>query len=488
MGVYCDMQKHRIVALLLAVMLTVSYTLGRSQTVRAATTLTAQQVDILYGLLASGGVIAAKEGTDSKKRQTITDWAASAPDASTWTATKYLDGWTADDSGNYHYTPSSDATLQDVKSWLAGLRTSVVDWINSKFSVSIPTAWTLYKDCWKYTRTNYDVVTVASGGGIYLLDTCWNRTKGNYSAHLTGVTVDGYAVNLDVIDSSGNVVCTPRNSSYVHGTYVGLDYSVKVYGHYGKTAATAATTGFDYFGVFLCDGDGNKVTSWGVANSSYTTNSNAVVAWGNGNAVGIGTCPIDGVLSAVGSVAGTIDTGIDCDTWSDTLSRDMVDDNKDVVILGGQDLAGYDTVDSVRSGYVTGVDWDATGNPDVPVPDDVPGKLDSILDFLKSLPALLGSTLIGSGSLDFSKFKDISLTGVFPFCIPFDLINSFKAFDVQALEPRWTVDLSGTPLEHGGNVEIDLTQYTDIFAIIRYFCYGSFVVGLICITRRLIKG
>lgn len=457
------MQRHRILALLLAVMLTVSYTLGRLQTVRAATTLTAQQIDILYGLLASGGVIAAKEGTDSKKRQTITDWATSAPDASTWTATKYLDGWTADDSGNYHYTPAVDTTLQDVKSWLSGLRTSVVDYWSSVFSVSAPTSWTQYT-AWRDYTSKTVVPFEVHGSYLFSCKCVSNSIK--TTASVLGVR-DGVAFSYNVA-TDGTVTYMPGHGK----TAVGAYFRVKSYSNSHNIA--------------LVLDDGTSLYSIGVSNISNSYDDTALVWGADGVYEGIGTGSIS--HAGVGAVLGTVDTGIDCDTWSDTLGRDMVDDNKDVVILGGQDLAGYDTVDSVRSGYVTGVDWGNTGNPDVPVPGDVPGKLDSIIDFLKSLPALLGSTLIGNGSLDFSGFQDIQLTTVFPFCIPFDLINSFKYFDVAPIEPKWTVDLKDTAYEAGGSIELDFTTFDTLFIIGRYLIYGSFVFCLIVGTRKLIKG
>lgn len=490
------MLKQKIMALLLTAVLVVTTVLGTAQQAQAAVALSAQQIDILYGLLASGGVIAAKEGTDTKKRQTITDWAKSAPDASTWTATKYLDGWTADDSGNYHYTSSGDTTLQDVKSWLAGLRTSVVDWINSNglsVSVNPPTAWTIYRDSWKYRAATVanSYQTIASGTGIYALVARANKAVGTYDATVVGVTPDGYLLALKVLDSNGVLVNTPYSKNYNgtghHGDYVGTECRLRL-SSYGSKTSTIDSKGYSSFSVSVVDSNGTVLTGVSMGNSYYEDTDAAVVGWGGGNAIGVGRVDVSGVLAAVANELGTIDTGIDCDTWSDTLGRDMVDDNKDVVILGGQDLAGYDTVDSVRSGYVTGVDWDNTVNPDVPVPDDIPGKLDSIIDWLKGLPALLGTALIGDGNIDWSKLQGIELKSVFPFCIPWDLAACFKSFNVDAIEPVFVFDFSDTALKSAGTVQIDLSRFSELIPIVRYFVYGFFVVGLIVKTRDLIRG
>lgn len=482
------MLKHKIMALLLTAVLVVTTVLGTAQQAQAAVALSAQQIDILYGLLASGGVIAAHEGTDTKKRQTIQDWWTTAPDV----PVAGLNGWTADNNGNYTYDPTANpsyGTATAIKDWLANLRTSFVGWINSaglSFSVSPPTSWDYYTDSYKYTSKTYVPVTVGTGE-CYILFTYYTASKGCYSSTILGVMSDGTYIHYQLRDRNG---ATAIKALDYNGTHYDGTITATVFG-YCKTASDTPSTGFSYFGAkLLCDGASFPWCNNGIGNDSYKDKGFACVVFGGGvpTPIGAGDVDISCLVLDVANVLGRVDTGIDCDTWSDTLSRDMVDDNKDVVILGGQDLAGYDTVDSVRTGYVTGVDWDTTGNPDVPVPDDVPGKLDSILDWLKSLPALLGSTLIGNGTLNFDKFKDISVTGVFPFCIPFDLINSFRDFNVDPIAPVWTVDLSNTPFKGGGDLTVDLTNFSDVISIIRYFCYGSFVVGLIVITRRLIKG
>jgi len=126
-------------------------------------------------------------------------------------------------------------------------------------------------------------------------------------------------------------------------------------------------------------------------------------------------------------------------------------------------------------------------DPEVPITPDltgIAGALAKILSWLKAIP----KTIVGEGSLDFSAFNDIKLSGLFPFCIPFDLINSFKVFNVPPKEPVWTVEFSKTPMVGMPDMVIDMREYNWLFSIGRFFIYISFVIGLIIITRNIIKG
>ena len=170
--------------------------------------------------------------------------------------------------------------------------------------------------------------------------------------------------------------------------------------------------------------------------------------------------------------------------------------NEDVIIyplspdelvgVNGYDIAyGYEGV----AGAVEGVDLPQSGveNPDVPVTPDLSGStilLNNILSYIKSIPA----TIIGTGSLNFDAFNNINLSHVFPFCIPFDLISSFQVFNRQPVEPVLTLDFSGTVFEPVGTYTIDLTQFEPLAKIIRFFSYSFFVLGLVLVTRKIIKG
>lgn len=75
----------------------------------------------------------------------------------------------------------------------------------------------------------------------------------------------------------------------------------------------------------------------------------------------------------------------------------------------------------------------------------------------------------------------------FPFCIPFDLFNAFNSFSGLPREaPSWTIPLEvqNTRTE----IEIDLSEYETWAVVTRWGTLIAFNIGLILITRRLIKG
>lgn len=92
------------------------------------------------------------------------------------------------------------------------------------------------------------------------------------------------------------------------------------------------------------------------------------------------------------------------------------------------------------------------------------------------------------GELDLSRLTlGQTLMSRFPFCIPFDLINAFKTFNVGGTSaPVWHVafEIGGVQVQQ----DIDLSQFNGLAAVLRWGILISFVIGLILVTRGLIKG
>lgn len=114
--------------------------------------------------------------------------------------------------------------------------------------------------------------------------------------------------------------------------------------------------------------------------------------------------------------------------------------------------------------------------------------LQKILSSVKAIPAAVSSAVVGSGILDFSGFQNIGLSTVFPFCIPFDFVNCIRYFAVSEQVPQWSVDLSGSPLAAFGVFKINFERFTVWAKLLKFFLYSIFVVGLVKLTRHLIKG
>ncbi|WP_411337014.1 hypothetical protein [Ruminococcus gauvreauii] len=87
---------------------------------------------------------------------------------------------------------------------------------------------------------------------------------------------------------------------------------------------------------------------------------------------------------------------------------------------------------------------------------------------------------------------------VFPFCIPFDLVHLFQAFDAEPVAPKFTIPFKMNidnpftkkqliAVDH--TITIDLAEYESVVQIFRIFEVILFIIGLMMITRsQMIKG
>lgn len=98
-----------------------------------------------------------------------------------------------------------------------------------------------------------------------------------------------------------------------------------------------------------------------------------------------------------------------------------------------------------------------------PLPTTKPGEIDS-----------------AQPVVDLSKF--------FPFCIPFDLIHLVQALDANPVAPKWSLKLEPPQFPVEWEVTLDLSQFESLAKIFRTGETLLFVVGLILITRGIIKG
>lgn len=115
---------------------------------------------------------------------------------------------------------------------------------------------------------------------------------------------------------------------------------------------------------------------------------------------------------------------------------------------------------------------DPTPDPDKPTEPDPDPELPEI-------PAVLPQ-----GVSD--KLKDLS--GKFPFCIPFDLVDCFKSFgsNEAAEAPKWdfTFKIPGTNKDY--EFSVDLSMFDKYIPIFRSGVLILFLIGLIIGTRKLI--
>lgn len=165
------------------------------------------------------------------------------------------------------------------------------------------------------------------------------------------------------------------------------------------------------------------------------------------------------------------------------------------------DVAGlYDwaqDIPSIRDGIIE-------GNPDIPWTDvwdrviNIPDVVIPALDFpIVDNPAKPGETTAptaiplptpspGEG-IDNTK-PIVDLSKFFPFCIPFDLIHLVQALDAKPVAPKWSLKLEPPQFPVEWEVTLDLSEFESLAKIFRTGETLLFVVGLILITRGIIKG
>lgn len=170
------------------------------------------------------------------------------------------------------------------------------------------------------------------------------------------------------------------------------------------------------------------------------------------------------------------------DTWDDYLAGnipfpDVVGDTGTIVVPKGN-VTDYPTDDSVE------IPADSTvtdSRPDVDNPDEPNGE---------TTPEDVNQEQ--GGSYYPSSFD---LTNIFPFCIPYDLIYLVEKFDVHGEQaPVITIPIMYPEQLQGAlgtdryNVVIDFADYLVLRNIIRVFLLLGFVLGLIKLTREIIRG
>lgn len=87
---------------------------------------------------------------------------------------------------------------------------------------------------------------------------------------------------------------------------------------------------------------------------------------------------------------------------------------------------------------------------------------------------------------EIENYQTPSLTNVFPFCIPYDVVSFFGVLNAEPQAPKWTFDLNN--ISEGYKLTIDMKDYEKIIVVFRYGMLGLFIIGLILITRYIVGG
>jgi len=443
----------------------------RPQKAYASAILVGEAVDVLFGLLGSAGVVVGFEQTFEMRQEKTIEFFESM------SATQQEAFWDWYEAGEFVTSDTGHRVFEPAvgvdSSFYRNFWQSVTDFTSTFISYAPPADG--------YTR--YSLEADGSANIPFSLLGSSSDTPFFYVTDLSGSTVfvlldTGYFVQYRVWNSGAK------------GDYsidfVGTDAKYKM----GLTSKVM-TGPYRIFGIFdfgFSDVAGSVNYTKNIAVD--TSDLDRGVAWGNSDGSFCIGNPDFTALNFYNGIAATNEL-IDCDTWVNRW-EDALESDKQVGIRVGQDLSGYNTLDDIYNpdtGIVTGLD--GVVNPGIPVTPDltgISGVLQNIWSLLKGLATAIGVAVVGTGTLDFSAFDGIKLAGLFPFCIPFDLINSFKVFNVSPRDPVWTVEFSKTPMVGMPDFVIDMREYAWLFSIAKFFVYTFFVIGLIRITRSIIKG
>lgn len=134
----------------------------------------------------------------------------------------------------------------------------------------------------------------------------------------------------------------------------------------------------------------------------------------------------------------------------------------------------------------TGKALDDTGTTDPDAPD-TPGEGTGIAGLLGKIIALLTSFFDSPSDfqLNMDGFRNLAIKDKFPFCIPFDMVDSVREFAASAADYQLHIKIDGQYLQIDHTV--DLTPFAVPIAFFRYLCVTWFVWVLISRTHDLIK-
>lgn len=177
-----------------------------------------------------------------------------------------------------------------------------------------------------------------------------------------------------------------------------------------------------------------------------------------------------------------VDDFLDIATPTNTVTRE-----KD----GTRTIAGDRTIDVARP-----IAWPVDLTKGIVIGKDIP--IDDVLDRTKTDEKTDGkddkkedekkppiTPDLPSGAVGDNLEAD--LKSIFPFCIPFDLIACIKGLAADPEAPVWNIKIP-MPTNYTWAITIDMSDYDGVVRIFRIGEDLLFIVGLIVITRNLIRG
>lgn len=111
------------------------------------------------------------------------------------------------------------------------------------------------------------------------------------------------------------------------------------------------------------------------------------------------------------------------------------------------------------------------------------------LEEVQAISQALTVSQAGTGTITGSY--TVSLSDLFPFCIPFDLYNIISCFKADPVTPSAEITI---PVGYDGSeftwetYTVSLSAFDPVAAVVRVLEYIAFIIGLMLVTRKLIEG
>ena len=358
------------------------------------------------------------------------------------------------------------------------------------------------KDLWQGIvdafKISYSNGTFAVGSDLLTFDSTVSRLDGETAAaldsfnarHFSIVTFSGkdglwkFVVSRELAPS-GDEYCFLL-TAYLDG--VKQDTLGTLYGWYGSP----------YLEISPYSGARMRLQTWAKDGSKYSNTSSFIYCEGKTNSVltGVSGIPVsmpnDLVYPSDSTLVRMPDIpSVDTDTGEAVFPSDAAYTKDAVSVPYPTDADGvkvpdipYDKVVDQSTGKTlddtdTGTDTDKPGT-DTDTGTDTGGLLGQIVALLKNF--------FDSPSdfrLNMDGFRNLAIKDKFPFCIPFDMVDSVKQFAANAADYEFRINLQTQYFSV--NHVVDLTPLAVPLAFFRYIVVTWFVWVLLSRTRDLMK-
>ena len=114
-------------------------------------------------------------------------------------------------------------------------------------------------------------------------------------------------------------------------------------------------------------------------------------------------------------------------------------------------------------------------------------QIKDLLEQIKAGQGGTGKTELQESELDIPEVPH-DLTWKFPFCVPFDLIALVGALNATPKDPKWEIPFHIESLGFDESITLDLTTFEPVTVVLRVVTTIAFLLGLIMVTRKMIKG